>query len=111
MKLLFKKLQSEGFIRVRVDGKDHRLDTEEIELDRYKIHDIEIIVDRLVLKPAVEHRLNQSVETALEFGKGLVIVDVKGDHEYLFSESAGCPVCGISFPDLAPRLFSFNYDS
>jgi excinuclease ABC subunit A len=62
----------------------------------------------LVLKPAVEQRLNQSVETALEFGKGLVLVDVRGDQEYLFSESAGCPVCGISFPDLAPRLFSFN---
>jgi excinuclease ABC subunit A len=107
-KALFKKLQSEGFIRVRVDGKDYRLDKEEIELDRYVIHDIEIIVDRLVLKPAVEQRLNQSVETALEFGDGLVIVDVKGDQEYLFSESAGCPVCGISFPDLAPRLFSFN---
>ncbi len=107
-KALFKKLQSEGFIRVRVDGKDYRLDKEEIDLDRYVIHNIEIIVDRLVLKPAVEQRLNQSVETALEFGEGLVIVEVKGDQEYLFSESAGCPVCGISFPDLAPRLFSFN---
>ena len=107
-KALFKKLQGEGFIRVRVDGKDYRLDKEEIELDRYKQHTIEIIVDRLVLKPAVEQRLNQSVETALEFGKGLVTVDVQGDQEYLFSESAGCPVCGISFPDLAPRMFSFN---
>ncbi|MFW9831617.1 MAG: excinuclease ABC subunit UvrA, partial [Candidatus Thorarchaeota archaeon] len=77
-------------------------------LDRYKQHTIEIIVDRLVLKPAVEQRLTQSVETALEFGKGLVIVDVLDDREYLFSESAGCPVCGIGFPDLAPRLFSFN---
>jgi excinuclease ABC subunit A len=107
-KALFKKLQGEGFIRVRVDGKDYRLDKEEVELDRYKQHTIEIIVDRLVLKPAVEQRLNQSVETALEFGKGLVTVDVQGDQEYLFSESAGCPVCGISFPDLAPRMFSFN---
>ncbi|MFX1491101.1 MAG: excinuclease ABC subunit UvrA, partial [Promethearchaeota archaeon] len=107
-KALFKKLQSEGFIRVRIDDKDYRLDKDEIELDRYKLHNIEIIVDRLVLKPAVEQRLTQSVETALEFGKGLVIVDVQGDQEYLFSESAGCPVCGISFPDLAPRLFSFN---
>ncbi|MFX1509983.1 MAG: excinuclease ABC subunit UvrA [Promethearchaeota archaeon] len=107
-KALFKKLQSEGFIRVRVDGKDYRLEKEEIELDRYVIHNIEIIVDRLVLKPSVEPRLTQSVETALEFGEGLIIVDVQGDQEYLFSESAGCPVCGISFPDLAPRLFSFN---
>jgi excinuclease ABC subunit A len=107
-KALFKKLQSEGFIRVRVDGKDLRLDKEEIELDRYKLHNIEIIVDRLVLKPAVEQRLTQSVETALEFGQGLVIVEAIGDQEYLFSESAGCPVCGVSFPDLAPRLFSFN---
>lgn len=107
-KALFKKLQGEGFVRVRVDGEEHRLDKDEIELDRYKQHTIEIIVDRLVLKPSVEHRLTQSVETALEFGKGLVTVDVQGDQEYLFSESAGCPVCGISFPDLAPRLFSFN---
>ncbi|MFX1576736.1 MAG: excinuclease ABC subunit UvrA, partial [Promethearchaeota archaeon] len=107
-KALFKKLQSEGFVRVRVDETDHRLDKDEIELERYKLHNIEIIVDRLVLKPAVEQRLTQSVETALEFGNGLVIVDVQGDQEYLFSESAGCPVCGISFPDLAPRLFSFN---
>ncbi|MFX1564931.1 MAG: excinuclease ABC subunit UvrA [Promethearchaeota archaeon] len=107
-KALFKKLQSEGFVRVRVDGKDYRLEKEEIELDRYVIHNIEIIVDRLVLKPSVEPRLTQSVETALEFGEGLVLVDVQGDQEYLFSESAGCPVCGISFPDLAPRLFSFN---
>ncbi len=107
-KALFNKLQSEGFIRVRVDGEDHRLDTADIELDRYKIHNIEIIVDRLVLKPSVEPRLTQSVETALEFGEGLVIVDVQGEQEYLFSESAGCPVCSISFPDLAPRLFSFN---
>lgn len=107
-KRLFKKLQGEGFIRVRVDGKDHRLDQDEIELDRYKLHTIEIIVDRLVIKPSVEQRLTQSVETALEFGKGLVTVDMAGDQEYLFSESAGCPVCGVSFPDLAPRLFSFN---
>ncbi|MFX1243887.1 MAG: excinuclease ABC subunit UvrA [Promethearchaeota archaeon] len=108
-KALFKKLRSEGFIRLRVDGEEYRLDKDtEIELDRYKTHTIEIIVDRLVLKPAVEQRLTQSVETALEFSEGLVTVDVMGDQEYLFSESAGCPVCGISFPDLAPRLFSFN---
>ncbi|MFX1474306.1 MAG: excinuclease ABC subunit UvrA [Promethearchaeota archaeon] len=107
-KSLFKKLQREGFIRVRVNGEDHRLDKETIELDRYKQHTIEIIVDRLVIKPSVEQRLTQSVETALEFGKGLVIAEVMGDQEYLFSESAGCPVCGVSFPDLAPRLFSFN---
>ncbi len=108
-KSLFKKLRSEGFIRVRVDGKTQRLDTEEeIELDRYKQHTIEIVVDRLVIKPSIEQRLTQSVETALEFGKGLVIVDVASDQEYLFSESAGCPICGLSFPNLAPRLFSFN---
>jgi len=105
---LFRDLKREGFIRVRVDGKDYRLDTDEIELDRYKLHNIEIVVDRLVIDPSVEQRLTQSVETALEFGKGLVIVDVAGDREYLFSESAGCPECGVSFPDLAPRLFSFN---
>jgi excinuclease ABC subunit A len=107
-KRLFKKLQGEGFIRVRVDGKEHRVDEEEIELDRYKLHTIEIIVDRLVIKPSVEQRLTQSVETALEFGKGLVNIAVEGDQEHLFSESAGCPVCGVSFPDLEPRLFSFN---
>jgi excinuclease ABC subunit A len=105
---LFKKLQQEGFIRVRVDGKEYRLDKEAIKLDRYKQHTIEIIVDRLVLKTGIEQRLNQSIETALEFGKGLVTIDVEGEQELLFSESAGCPVCGVSFPDLAPRLFSFN---
>ncbi|MFX1562916.1 MAG: excinuclease ABC subunit UvrA, partial [Promethearchaeota archaeon] len=105
---LFKKLQGEGFIRVRVDGKECRVDEEEIKLDRYKLHTIEIVVDRLVIKPSVEQRLTQSIETALEFGKGLVNVDVEGDQEHLFSESAGCPVCRISFPDMAPRLFSFN---
>jgi len=105
---LFKKLQQEGFIRVRVDGKEYRLDKDTIQLDRYKQHTIEIIVDRLVIKPGIEQRLTQSIETALEFGKGLVTVDVEGEQELLFSESAGCPVCGVSFPDLAPRLFSFN---
>ncbi len=107
-KALFNKLRSEGFVRVRIDGNETRLDEGEIKLDRYKMHTIEIIIDRLVLKPAVEQRLTQSVETALEFGKGLVTVEVQGDREYLFSESAGCPECGVSFPDLAPRLFSFN---
>ncbi len=95
-----------GFARVRVDGEHRALD-EEIKLDKNKKHNIEIVVDRIVLKDAIRSRLADSVEAAIELAEGLVIVDVNGQ-ERLYSTSLSCPDCGISIPELSPRMFSFN---
>ena len=97
----------EGFARVRVDGEVKEL-SEEIVLDRYKQHDIDVVVDRLVVKDDIGKRLADSVETALKMGKGLVAVDVIGGEELLFSEKFACTYCGISLEEIAPRTFSFN---
>ena len=99
-----------GFVRVRVDGQIRSLD-ETISLDKKRKHDLEIVVDRLVIKENVRKRLADSVETALEVASGLLVVSIKnqeGQREQLYSQALACPVCGISLPDLQPRLFSFN---
>ncbi|MDD5020165.1 MAG: excinuclease ABC subunit UvrA [Candidatus Omnitrophica bacterium] len=105
------QLQKQGFVRARVDGKVHELD-EEVPLEKYKIHNIEAAVDRLVVSPGVKERLTDSVETALKFGKGLVIIVQTGDpeapKERIFSEMYACPECGINIPEIEPRIFSFN---
>ena len=101
------EIKREGFVRVRVDG-DVREVTEEITLDRYKQHDIDVVVDRIVVKPEVAKRLADSVEAALKMGKGLVAIDVMGQEEMLFSEHFACTVCNISLEEVAPRTFSFN---
>lgn len=97
----------EGFVRVRVDGQIYEI-TDDIEIDRKKKHNIDIIVDRLVIKPDIRNRLAESVETALKHANNLVSVDIQGMGEKLFSQNYACPDCGISFEELSPRMFSFN---
>jgi len=96
-----------GFVRARVDGRLHDL-SDEIDLDKQKKHDIEIVVDRLVIKPDLKGRLTDSVEVALAAAEGLVVIDVDGERDLLFSRHLACSDCGISIPELAPRMFSFN---
>jgi excinuclease ABC subunit A len=99
-----------GFVRIRVDGEIRSLD-EEIRLDKKKKHSLEVVVDRLKIHPDIRKRLSESVETALEVGSGKLIALIKGearDSEVFFSQINACPVCGISVPELTPRLFSFN---
>lgn len=97
----------EGFVRVRVDGQIYEI-TDDIEIDRKKKHNIDIIVDRLVIKQDIRNRLAESVETALKHANNLVSVDIQGMGEKLFSQNYACPDCGISFEELSPRVFSFN---
>ena len=104
---LIEDVRKEGFVRVRVDGEVHEV-TDDIEMDRYKAHTIEVVVDRLIVKPGIEKRLNDSVETALKRGDGNLSVDVVGEEELLFSENFACTECGISMEEIAPRNFSFN---
>lgn len=106
-KQLFEDLKKEGFVRVRVDGVLRTL-FEEIELDKNKRHDIEIVLDRIKVADKKRGRIADSVETALKWGQGLVIVEIVGEGEKLFSEHFACPVCGVSLPEIEPRLFSFN---
>ena len=97
-----------GYARVRVDGSLYEL-TEEIPLDKNKKHHIEVVVDRLIMKPDLAHRLTDSVETAANLSGGLVILnELDGDKDTLFSQNYACEDCGISMPELSPRMFSFN---
>jgi excinuclease ABC subunit A len=104
---LFEKLSSEGFVRVRVDEHLRSLD-EEISLDRRRNHTIEVVVDRLLLKPGIEARLAASIETAMRLANGLVQVAVVNGEEQLYSRQSACTHCGINVPALEPRSFSFN---
>ena len=99
--------QKEGFVRVRIDGETYEL-SDDIELDRKKKHEIELVVDRLVIKPEITSRLTESVETALKHADNLVLIDVVGKKTVLYSCNYACPDCGFSFPELTPRMFSFN---
>ena len=101
------KLARQGFVRARIDGVLRSLD-EEITLDRRKNHTIEVVVDRLLLKPGIEKRLEASIETAAKLADGLVIVSVVNGEERLYSQKLACPNCGASVPQLEPRSFSFN---
>jgi excinuclease ABC subunit A len=104
---LFKRLKKEGFARVRVDGKT--LDIEDVDkLAKTKKHDIEVVVDRLIIKDSVRKRLADSLELALAQSEGLVSVDVPGKDTFLFSEKSACKMCGISYPEFTPASFSFN---
>ena len=97
-----------GYARVRVDGSLYEL-TEEIPLDKNKKHHIEVVVDRLIMKPDLARRLTDSVETATNLSGGLVILnELDGDKDTLFSQNYACEDCGISMPELSPRMFSFN---
>ena len=104
---LLENMSKEGFVRVRIDGQMYEL-TDDIEIDRKKKHNIDIIVDRLVVKSEIKSRLAESVETAMRHSDNLVKIDVIGDKEVLFSGNYACPDCGISFEELTPRMFSFN---
>ena len=100
--------QKEGFVRVRIDGEIYELGEDEITLDKNKKHEIELVVDRLVIKPDIITRLTESVETALKHADNLVLVDIVGKKPILYSSNYACPTCGFSFPELSPRMFSFN---
>ena len=104
---LLQDFQKEGFIRVRIDGQNYEL-TDDIDLDRKKKHNIDLIVDRLVIKDDIRTRLTESVEIALKYANNLVTIDIPGDKEILFSQNYACPDCGISIEELTPRMFSFN---
>jgi excinuclease ABC subunit A len=104
------KLAQHGFVRARIDGELRHLDEEldEIQLDKRKNHTIEVVIDRLLVKPGIEKRLEQSVATAMKLGNGLVQVAVVNGEEHLYSARMACPDCGINIPSLEPRSFSFN---
>ncbi len=104
---LLQDFQKEGFVRVRVDGEVYEL-TDDIEIDRKKKHNIELVVDRLVVKEEIRTRLTESVETALKYANNLVVIDISGDKEVLYSQNYACPDCNISIEELTPRMFSFN---
>ena len=104
---LLEDFQKEGFVRARIDGNVVEL-SDDIDLDRKKKHDVEIVVDRLVIKPDIRSRLTESVETALKHGNNLVSIDISGEGTKLYSQNYACPDCGISFEELSPRMFSFN---
>ena len=96
-----------GYVRVMIDGNLHEL-SEEITLEKNVKHNIEIVVDRLVVKPGIEKRLTDSIETVMKLSDGLMIVDVAGGEPINFSQSFSCPDCGISIEEVEPRSFSFN---
>ena len=104
---LIEGFQKEGFVRVRIDGEIYEI-TDDIQLDRQKKHNIDILVDRLVIKPDIRNRLTESVEIALTHANNLVAIDIIGQEERLFSQNYACPDCGIGFEELSPRMFSFN---
>ncbi|GEK33638.1 excinuclease ABC subunit UvrA [Kurthia sibirica] len=100
-------LKKQGYVRVRINGDIVDLD-DAIELDKNKKHNIEAVIDRVVLKEGIEARLSDSLEAALRLADGRVMVDVMGVEELLFSENFACPICGFSIDELEPRMFSFN---
>ena len=104
---LFEQARKSGYVRVRVDGSLYEL-SEDISLDKNKKHNIEIIVDRLVVKDGIRQRLTDSLENVMALADGLVIVDVIGGEPMTFSQSFSCPDCGISVEEIEPRSFSFN---
>ncbi|HEM2809121.1 TPA: excinuclease ABC subunit UvrA [Streptococcus suis] len=106
-KTVFEKVQKDGYVRVRVNGDVY--DVSEVpELSKSKAHNIEVVVDRIVIKEGIRSRLFDSIEAALRIADGYVIIDTMDDKELLFSEYYACPVCGFTVPELEPRLFSFN---
>ena len=104
---LIDELKKEGYIRLRVDGELVEIE-EEIKLEKNKKHDIDVVIDRIVIKEGVATRLSDSLEAALKLGNGQVIVDLIGQEELRFNEHHACPMCGFSISELEPRLFSFN---
>lgn len=104
----FEELKQEGFLRVKVDGKIYDLNDDEIHLDKSKRHNIHVVIDRLAVRPESRSRLTDSVQMALQKAEGIVIADVIGGDEVIYSEKLSCEYCNLSFEELAPRIFSFN---
>ena len=100
-------IKKEGFVRVRIDGETQDI-SDEIELDKNKKHNIEVVVDRIVVKPDIEKRLTDSLETVLKLSDGVAMVEVIGGAEYLFSQKFACQECNIGIEEIEPRMFSFN---
>lgn len=101
------KIQKDGFVRIRINGETHEV-YDDIKLDKNKKHSIDIVVDRIVVKPGIEERLADSIETSLKFSEGLVLVDVLEGKEILYSTHLSCPEHNIGMEELSPRMFSFN---
>lgn len=104
---LFEELKQEGFVRVKVDGEIYNLDEDEIKLAKTKVHNISVVVDRVVVKPEAKSRIADSVQIALKKADGVTVID-KMDEEIIYSEKLACPDCNLSFEELSPRIFSFN---
>lgn len=105
---VLENIKKNGYVRARVDGEIYELAEEEIKLEKTKKHNIEAVVDRLVIKEGIEGRLSDSLEAALKLGEGLVIINIIGDKDILFSENFACADCGINIQEFEPRMFSFN---
>ena len=105
---IFEELRQEGFVRVKVDDEVYNLDEDDIELSKTKKHTIQVVVDRIVVKDSAQSRIADSAQIALKKADGIMVVDVIGDKEIIFSEKLACPKCNLSFEELAPRIFSFN---
>lgn len=105
---LLSELKQEGFVRVRVDNETYNLDEDDIEIEKTKKHNIDAVIDRVVVKDSARARIFDSVQTALIRSNGLVAIDIIGEGEKLFSEKLNCPDCELSFEELSPRMFSFN---
>lgn len=101
-------IKKNGYVRARVDGEIYELAEEDIKLEKTKKHNIEAVIDRLIIKEGMEGRLSDSLEEALRLAEGLVIINVIGDKDILFSENFACADCGISIQEFEPRMFSFN---
>ena len=100
--------QKSGFVRVRIDGQIYEIGEDEILLDKKKKHNVDLIVDRLVIKEGIRSRLTESVETAMKYANNIVVIDIPGKEEKIYSQNYACVDCGISFEELTPRMFSFN---
>ena len=106
-KNLIENIKKEGYIRIIVDGEMYEV-TDDIKLDKNKKHNIEIVVDRLIVKEGIEGRLTDSLEAALKLSDGLILVDIIDGERIMFSQKLACPDCGIAMEELSPRMFSFN---
>ena len=106
-KKVLEKIRRDGYVRVRVDGAVYDIN-DDIRMEKNKKHTIDVVIDRLVVREGMNTRLADSLETALKLGEGVVYVQIVGGEELMFSENFACVDCGISLPELTPRMFSFN---
>lgn len=105
---VLENIKKQGFVRARIDGEIYDLTEDEVKLEKNIKHNIEAVVDRIIVKDGIEGRLTDSIETSLKMAEGLVLVNVIGEEDRLYSEHFACADCGISIDELAPRMFSFN---